>query len=294
MKFRMFVCLALMGLVALIPAAFSAVKVIESQWAAVPVRVDGQNLEWKDAAINVDKESRVEYALRNDDKYLYILFQFKVYDLRLGERVVKVASLSTYEVSGMKMYYSFDAKKNKKIGFHFVKKTVTADELIANLEKGGEVLTDEKKASLRQQKSFMIFEGVPLDPSTPAPAVAAGPADTPTFRDQLKRELSILELRIPLAYLAQAGSVAAPGSSLKLGFEWGGMTKEMRNAYMIRMGDAAARASAGQSRGTGGEDNRWGAAEGGGGEGGPMGGQPNRDAKRYDFWIDVKLAVKGS
>jgi len=290
---RTFICLALVGIAALAPSLFSAEKVIQSQWASVPVRIDGANQEWQDAAIIVDKDSRAEYALRNDDKYLYILFLFKVYDLRLGERVYKVASLSTYEISGMKVYYSFDGKKNKNVGFHFVKKTITADELIANIEKNGEALTEEKKAGIRQQKSFMIYEGVPLDPSNPAPPVAAGPADPPTFRDQLKRELSVVEFRIPLTYLAQAGAVAAPGAALKLGFEWGGMTKEMRTAYMARMADSAARASAGQSSGARAEnDNRWDVREGGGD--GALGGQPNRDTKKYDFWVDVKLAVKGS
>ncbi|MCX6567872.1 MAG: hypothetical protein NT147_02320 [Candidatus Aminicenantes bacterium] len=290
---RTLICLALVGVATLVPSLFSAEKIIQSQWAAVPVRIDGANQEWQDAAILVDKVSRAEYALRNDDKYLYILFVFKVYDLRVGERVQKVASLSTYEVSGMKVYVSFDGKKDKSNGFHFVKKTITADELIANLEKNGETLTDEKKAGIRQQKAYMVYEGMPLDPAKPVPPVASGQADPPTFRDQLKRELSVVEFRIPLAYLAQAGAAAAPGANLKLGFEWGGMTKEMRSAYMARMADSGARASQGDVKSTG-EDNKWAAREGGGGEGGPMGGQPNRDTKKYDFWIDVQLANKVS
>ena len=290
-KHGVLICLVLVGIASLAASAFSAAKVIPSQWAAVPVRVDGANQEWQDATMIVDKESRAEYALRNDDKYLYILFMFKVYDLRLGQRVLKVASLSTYEISGMKVFYSFGGKKNKTDGFHFVKKTITADELIASLEKNGETLTDEKKAGIRQQKAYMIYEGLPLDPSTPAPAVAAGPVDPPTFRDQLKRELSVVEFRIPLAYLAKAGAVAAPGANLKLGFEWGGMTKEMRSAYMARMADSGA-----QARGQGGGEFNpaGGERDDNSGTGGPMGGQPNRDTKKYDFWIDIQLANKVS
>ena len=74
---RTLVCLALVGIAALAPSVFSAEKVIPSQWAAVPVRIDGANQEWQDAAIIVEKGSKAEYALRNDDKYLYILFVFK-------------------------------------------------------------------------------------------------------------------------------------------------------------------------------------------------------------------------
>lgn len=278
---RMIIGLALAGIAALTPSLFSAEKVIQSQWAAAPVRVDGANQEWQDAAIIIEKGSKAEYALRNDDKYLYILFVFKA-----------IPSLSTFEMSGMKVYYSLDGKKNKDDGFHFVKKTITGDELIASLEKNGEVLTDEKKAGIRQQKSFMIYEGVPLDPSKPAPPAAAGPADPPTFRDKLSQKLSVVEFRIPLARIVQAGgSVAAPGANLKLGFEWGGMTKEMRSAYMARMADSGSQAR-GQS---GGEfDPAADARDDAGGSGGPLGGRPDPRTKKHSFWIDIQLAAKVS
>ncbi|MBE0713411.1 MAG: hypothetical protein IH583_13625, partial [Candidatus Aminicenantes bacterium] len=74
---RMIIGLALAGIAALTPSLFSAEKVIQSQWSAAPVRVDGANQEWQDAAIIIEKGSKAEYALRNDDKYLYILFVFK-------------------------------------------------------------------------------------------------------------------------------------------------------------------------------------------------------------------------
>ena len=40
---RTLICLVLVGITALATSAFSAEKVIPSQWAAVPVRVDGAN-----------------------------------------------------------------------------------------------------------------------------------------------------------------------------------------------------------------------------------------------------------
>jgi len=280
---KILLTLALTASVVLSVSGAAKDKVVESQWAAVPVRIDGANPEWQDAAIIVEKGSKAEYALRNDDKYLYILFVFKA-----------IPALSTFEVSGMKVYYSFDGKKSKGDGFHFIKKTITADELIANLEKNGEVITDEKKAGIRQQKAYMIYEGMPLDPSKPAPPAAAGPADPPTFRDKLSPKLSVVEFRIPLAKIVQAGgAVAAPGSSLKLGFEWGGMTTEMRSAYMARQAEAGS-----QARGTGGGDfevqlGRQ-ADESGGGEGGQMGGRPDPRTKKHSFWVDIKLADKVS
>jgi hypothetical protein len=125
----MFACLAFAGVAVAVTAAVAAEKVIPSQWAAAPVRVDGANQEWQDAAILVDKTSKAEYALRNDDKYLYILFLFKV--------VKGVPVLSTYEMSGMKVFFSLDAKKHKDVGFHFVKKTVT---VLGQVGRPGEVV----------------------------------------------------------------------------------------------------------------------------------------------------------
>jgi len=279
---RTLLCLALVGIAALAPSLFSAEKVIESQWAAVPVRIDGANQEWQDAAIIVEKGSKAEYAFRNDDKYLYILFMFKA-----------LPALSTYEISGMKVFYSLDGKKTKSGGFHFVKKTITADKLIANLEKNGEALTEAKKAGIRQQKAYIIYEGVPLDPSKPAAPQADGPADPPTFRDQLSQKISVIEFRLPLVRLVQAGgAVAAPGSSLKLGFEWGGMTAEMRSAYMSRTAASGTQASGNRGGGDLGDvlkgDVDDSASLGG------MGGRPDPRTKKHSFWVDIKLAAKVS
>ena len=214
-----------LGSLGIAGAAFPAEKIVQSQWATAPIRIDGANQDWQDAPLLTDKGSKAEYALRNDGEFLYILFVFK-----------SLPALSTYEVSGMKVYYDLPGQKSKSTGFHFVKKSMTADQLIANIEKGGEVLTEEKKAEVRKQKGYMTYEGVPLDPKKAAgqqPGVEVEPA---TFRDRLSPQVSVVEFRIPLARLVEAGAAAVPGESIKLGFEWGGMTSEMRSAYMARHG----------------------------------------------------------
>jgi hypothetical protein len=263
-------------------AAFPAEKIVQSQWATAPIRIDASNQEWQDAAMLVDKGSKAEYSLRNDAQFLYILFVFK-----------SLPALSTYEVSGMKVYYGLAGKKDKSTGFRFVKKSMTADELIANIEKGGEVLTEDKKAEIRKQKGYMTYDGVPVDPGKAAeqPGPQVEPA---TFRDKLSPQVSVIEFRIPLARLVDNGAAAAPGASIKLGFEWGGMTAEMRSAYMARMA-----ASGSEARGSGGGDlgsQLGGGYEGseGGGGGGAMGGRPDPRTRKHSFWIDVKLAAQGS
>lgn len=274
--------LILLGILGLVLAASPAEKIVQSQWATAPVRIDGANQEWQDAAIFVDKGSKAEYALRNDGEFLYILFVFK-----------SQPALSTYEVSGMRVYFGLAGRKDKSTGFHFVKRSLTADELIANMEKGGAVLTEEKRAEIRKQKGYMTYEGVPVDPKKAADQPAAGKVEQPTFRDKLSRQVSVVEFRIPLARLVEAGAAATPGASIKLGFEWGGMTAEMRSAYMARQADAGVQArpgggDLGSQLGGGYEGN-----ESGGG-GGAMGGRPDPRTRKHSFWIDVKLAAQGN
>jgi hypothetical protein len=283
MKFaRASVCFIILASWGLVGAAFPAEKIVQSQWATTPIRLDGTNQEWQDATLRMDKTSKAEYALRNDGEFLYILFVFK-----------SLPALSTYEMSGMKVYYALAGKKDKSIGFHFIKRSLTADELIANMEKGGQVLTEEKKAEIRKQKGYMTYVGEPIDPEKAAEQLAAGKVELPTFRDRLSPRVSVVEFRIPLARLVEAGATAAPGASIKLGFEWGGMTKEMRSAYMARQASAGA-----QARGTGGGDfgqqlsDDYQGNEGAGGS--AMGGRPDPRTRKHSFWIDVKLAAQGN
>lgn len=274
-------CLIILGSLAVAGAAFPAEKIVQSQWATAPIRIDGSNQDWQDAPVLMDKVSKAEYSLRNDAEFLYILFVFK-----------SLPALSTYEVSGMKVYYNLPGEKGKSTGFRFVKKTMTADELIANIEKGGEVMTEEKKAEVRKQKGYVTYEGVPLDPKKAAEQ-PGGEVEPATFRDRLSPQVSVVEFRIPLARLVDAGAAAAPGTSIKLGFEWGGMNSEMRSAYMARMADSGS-----QARGAGGGDlgSQLGSGYEGGGEGGgggAMGGRPDPRTRKHSFWIDVKLADQG-
>ncbi len=271
-------CLVLSGILGLVLAASAAEKIVQSQWAEAPVPIDGAIQEWQDAAIHEDKVSQAEYALRNDGEYLYIVFVFKT-----------LPALSTYEMSGMKVYYSLAGKKNKSAGFHFVKKSRTADELIASLEQSGNVLTEEKKAELRKQKGYLTYEAVPIIPKRGGSQPPASEGEFATFRDRLSRQNSVVEFRIPLARLVEAGATVGPGASLKLGFEWGGATGATRSAQMARQADAAS-----QGRDTGGADlesQLRGEVEGTGGGGGGLGGRPDPLTRKHSFWIDVQLAT---
>jgi hypothetical protein len=170
---------------------------------------------------------------------------------------------------------------------------MTADNVIAEMEKRGEVLTEERKAELRKQKTYMVFaEEVINAKKVTAPSDPAVQTLPPVYRAVSGKRLVVYEFRIPLSGVNQPGGLGAePGKTIKLGFEWGGMTNEiMRNV----MADRAA-SSAAAKQGASGMSSS--VAAGGGGEGEGDGGDfqsYNRDSryKKHSFWIDLKLAAQ--
>jgi hypothetical protein len=284
---------------------------VQSQWATPPVMVDGAMQDWEGITLAVDKDSKAEYAFKNDDKNLYILFVFK-----------DAAAKSTVDQLGMTLYYNLEGKKKKAEGLHFLKKNLTPDELIASLEAKGEVVTEERKAELRKMPGFIIFEGellgrkpsgsadsVPIDPPTfraqqaPPPKGQAQPAvqqapppqgqrgGGPPQGGQRGGGITVYEFRVPLAKNPVLGGIGTEaGKSLKLFFEWGGMTKEMMATAMTRTAEGSTSARSGsmstEQALSGGSDNLDAAREG-------MGGlRRNPNAKKHSFWVDVSLAAK--
>jgi hypothetical protein len=269
----------------------------ESQWAATPVQIDGLDLDWQGTAFMVDKNSKAEYAFKNDGQNLYILFVFK-----------DSVSKSTIDAMGMTVYYNLEGKKKKAEGLHFIRKTISPDELIASLEAKGEDVSEERKAEIRKQPGYILFEGEVLGVKRKSSADAdTVPVDPPTFRasqapppksqpqqgqPQRGGGISMYEYRIPLARNPVIGGIGTePGKSLKLFFEWGGMTKEMMAVAMTRTAEGSTGARSGsmstEQALSGGSDNLDTAREG-------MGGLRRNDrAKKHSFWIDVKLAGQG-
>jgi hypothetical protein len=284
---------------------------VQSQWAAPPVTVDGAMQDWEGVPLVVDKGSKAEYAFKNDGENLYVLFVFK-------DSVAK----STVDQLGMTVYYNLVGKKKKAEGLHFLRKNLTPDELITSLEAKGEVVTDERKAEFRKMPGFIIYEGelIGRKPSGSADSV---PIEPPTFRAQLipppkakaqpeaKQEAppmgrrggapsqgsqrgggtTVYEFRIPLAKNPVLGGIGTePGKSLKLYFEWGGMTKEMMARAMTQTAEGSTSARSGsmstEQALSGGSDNLDTARDRSGGL------RRNANAKKHSFWVDVALAAK--
>jgi hypothetical protein len=272
--------LVVIALAVLIQPVHSKEAVVESLWAAKPLVIDGAAADWDDATPITDKGSNAQYALKNDGKYLYLIMVMRDDMAR-----------STIAYTGIKVFVSVGAKKSKDEGFLFHQKQMTPDELIASLEAKGEVLSEDRKAELRKQKSYVAYLEDPLVPkkgATPA-AAAAGKSEGPMFRSVLQGRISIYEFRIPLSQIGAEGGVQ-PGGDIKVGFEWGGVTKEiMKDIMADRAGSGStARASAGSS--DSGFSDSSGDGGGGGGDFAPYMRDPRY--KRRAFWIDAKLAAQ--
>jgi hypothetical protein len=255
--------------------AFPKDPVIDSAWAAAPVRIDGLSQEWQDVPKLTDKDSKAEYAFLNDGQNLYVLFVFKTPE-----------AASTIEATGLKVFFSAEGRKSKDLGVRFVKKTVTADALIASLEKQGETLSEARKAELRQKKEYTLFEAEVINPKkVPAPSDPAVKSDPPAFHAlHAQGQGLVYELRLPLGRTNEPGGLgAAPGQTIKLGFDWGGLTAEMKRAMMAPTGLSGARTTAGDNLANPRND-----------EARDSGAVLRHDprAKQHGFWLDLKLAEK--
>ncbi len=250
--------------------------VVVSLWTARPLTVDGVAQEWDDATPLFDKASGAQYALKNDGKNLYIV-------MILRDAVAR----STIDYTGMRIYITAGATKSKDVGVLFLQSRLTPDQLIVSLEKKGEVLTEDRKAEIRKQKSYSVFLEEPIVPKGGVAESGTGAAAEPAmFRSTQKGQAAIYEFKIPLSRVGATGSPLPPGNAIKIGFEWGGMTKEIRKNLMADRASSGAMARQGPSElATG---------EGGGGafEGPDF--SFNRDPryKKHAFWIEVELAAK--
>jgi len=257
--------------------------VVKSSWTAAPPAIDGVSGDWTGATFLTEKGVKVDYAFMNDGSHLYVFLAFK-----------DPKYLSSIETTGIYVYFSLDDKKNKGQGLRFYKRRATGDQVIALMEKRGEPLTDQDKASLQGQKIFYLYDWQPIDKNVnPILLVSPGtPPDYPVFKGKMVENAWTYEFKIPLAKneTQPLGVGAGTGQTIKIGFEWGGISEEMKKAAAAqRKGNPSnidMSASADSLRGGG-----------GGGTTPPFqipvpgGGKGTGTPKKYDFWLDVQLAA---
>ncbi len=286
---RSLAALAGAALIALSIPAAAADKVVESMWASGPMTIDGVAQEWDESTPIVDPGSKVEYALRNDGRNLYIIMVFRTPPPTVR---AKIFPKSTLDYTGMRVFFATGAKKSKDTGLLFQKKQYTADALIASLEKQGRPLTEAQKAEIRKKPTHIVFTEEVIKPKkASATTDTAAEAEPPVFRAIEKGPLAVCEFRIPLSRVG-----AEPGQTVKLGFEWGGMTAQILRDMMAGRADQSVSAGDGGVRSDSGFGDAESGTEGAGGFGstgggvGEMGRNP-RYAK-HAFWVEAKLAAQ--
>jgi hypothetical protein len=269
--------LGLFGVIALVlwvAIPLPAENIVQSIWTASPIQVDGQVGEWTGDAVTLEKSAGVDYAFRNDGRDLYILLMFR-----------EPKYLSSIDMTGLTIYGSTTGKKDKDWGIRFIRKAVSGEQLIDYMAKMGQPLPEARQAELKDKQQLILFmatavnkKGEEVFPSGPVTDF-----DLPGFRTGREGDKVLYELRIPLVSrdVHPTGLGTEPGKDIKIGFEWGGLTKEMREAMR------------GQARGTatGSDANRDEQTTGS-----YMGTPPTTGPagpKKYSFWVDVKLASGG-
>ena len=251
---------------------FSEEKIVESKWTVQPLTIDGLDDDWAGDEMTSEKKVDVHYAVRNDAQNMYVLFVFK-----------DPKSLSSINATGITLYYNTEGKKKKDHAFHFIKKKVTGEELIAYLKKRGEILSEEQMQSIEPTNTYSVYmtertgkKDKKISVTAPIPAIL-----NPGFKTNKKGDAFIYEFRIPLikTETSPRGMGVEPGQSLKIGFEWGGMTE----ALMKRLSE--------QSGGTGvSSEGRAMNVPGRRGATGAPGSTSSRMPKKHSFWIDINLA----
>jgi hypothetical protein len=264
---------------ALAVCSFAGVRIFQSIWASSPLAIDGRGDDWQGDPLALEKKVKVEYAFRNDVDTLYVFFKFD--DLKY---------LSSIEFTGMTLWIDPGGKKDKYLGINFTKKKISADEYIAMLERT-EAVSEEQKEKLRASAFYFISKaeamdkkGNPLEPEQSAEAVKGA-----AYNVSVGQDTATYEFRVPIAHLtgAEPESGAETGAVVGVGFEWGGLTDEIRESFM--KGSAV------------GDSGPMGISEGGRGGGGGQstefeGASPEgltalrKMTKKYSFWTEVRLA----
>jgi len=254
---------------------FSKEKTIASNWVATLLNVDGSINDWADVDFNFEKKVSVDYAFKNDAENLFVLFMFK-----------DPKHLSTIKATGMTIWFNTEGKKKQHYGINFLQKQVTAEAFISLLEQKKGTLSEEEKNTIRVNPHYVFHNAKVINKKSKSSSQTTerGEVSPAVFRTTKQEKTIMYEFVIPLKRAAELapGIGTEPGKTVKVCFEWGGMTKEMKEARMKRLKAASgggpptsSRAGGSWSKGSDYASSMPGA---------------KRNPKKYSFWVDVQLA----
>lgn len=267
---------------------FSAEKMIQSHWTAQSINIDGMSQDWSDINLNLEKKTKVNYAFKNDGEYLYALFKFN-----------DPSVLSSIQTTGLRLWFNLERKNKKNYGVRLISKQITVDEYIATIEKMQGPLPEKDKNEIRVNPFYVINQSEFIDKKGKLVPQAPDADNSLPIKFQVVTQENIVsfEIAVPMKKRLDSspGIGTEPGNIIKVAFEWGGVTKEMREAWMKTRG-----AGGGGGGGSPGKISQGSGGRGGGADStGAIRSKGigslstlNQRMKQYSFWVEVQLAQK--
>ncbi|MBN2345772.1 MAG: hypothetical protein JXO51_05220, partial [Candidatus Aminicenantes bacterium] len=210
-------CYPLLLLLALaLPCTAAKTAPVESRWQKAPLQLDGDIGDWEAPFFHGEKSVQVDYAFGNNAENLYLIFVFK-----------EARYLSSLAQTGLTVWFNDEGKKKKKLGVRLEKKTLSAAEVIAVMEKQSGPLPEGRKSEILSKPTYLVNQFVAVDGGNDDVSGRIFPQ--PPLPEFTASELSgrvAFEVRIPIG--PGNGLGLAAGKTVMVGFEWGGLTKEMR------------------------------------------------------------------
>ncbi len=267
-------------------SAFAKDDMFQSRWINEKIMMDGSDEDWAPEMLQTYKKFGVDYAFKNNKNYMLALFVFK-----------NPQYLTSVKESGIIVWLSTDGKKKKRYGIRFWNMKMTAEQYIKLLETQQGPLSEEQKNDILVKQTYDIPDIKVTNKDAASELKEEVEVRPAAFETQIFEDRIVYEFAIPLErlYDMAPGVGTVPGETVKAGFEWGGITEEMKEQ---RAKLAAAMASRARDQGATGDltDER-GVSSGMG-----RSDQVSSFARsmrgstppEYTIWVDVNLAKEES
>jgi hypothetical protein len=267
-------------------SAFAKDDMFQSRWIKEKIMMDGSDEDWAPEMLQTYEKFGVDYAFKNNKNYMLALFVFK-----------DPKYLTSVQESGIIVWLNTDGKKKKRYGIRFWNMKMTAEQYIGLLEKQQGPLTEEQKNDILVKQTYDIPDIKVTNKDAASELKEKVEVRPAAFETHIFEDRIVYEFAIPLErlYDMAPGVGTVPGESVKVGFEWGGITDEMKDQ---RAKLAAAMASRARDQGATGDltDER-GVSSGMG-----RSDQVSSFARsmrgstppEYSFWVDVNLVKEES
>ena len=257
---------------------------VQTNWAAEPVKVDGEMAEWTGGSTVYFEDIGVQLGLQNDSQNLYLLFRFS-----------NQAWAHAVRMGGVTLWLDDSGKKKKDFGIRYCGGPPLSElQRTGASSRGGfrETLTPEQQQRLQDVEEAAADQITVIDKkSSREIALSPDGSGGPAASFASPQGIYTYEFSIPLERgdVFDHGIGTHPGQTICLGLEWGGMDKKDRESMMKKMGGGSPGGMGGPPPGGRGGGPPGGT--GGGPGGGPRGGSGMKAPEKQELWVKTQLAL---